>query len=304
MLLFILLFGVLFFVACGQFNKTSSQIPETVQIDTTNHPPKTENQFPDTAINISPINAKPYETRFSSLPDSLKIHVLWGIPYDKDSTDDYLIFRTQYALSYNNLKGVPNWASWELDSSWFGNSGRYKGKFITEFTLPDTFYKPGHDDYTNTGFDRGHVVQSHERSRSEADNKATFFMSNVMPQKPDLNRGVWLKFENFCKSLCVDSGYKLLIVAGGVYHQNNTLNNLGKIAIPDSCFKIVLTTKNTLSDIDSSTHVYAVMMPNIQGIRKDEWRKYSTTIRQIEISTGYDFFNELPKQIQEYLENK
>ncbi|MBX2984934.1 MAG: DNA/RNA non-specific endonuclease [Bacteroidia bacterium] len=291
----LLLLMIIFFVACGQFKPPLSETK-------TQH---SGNPTTDTVVSRKvPTHHNPYLITTSTLPDSVKIHVLWGTPYDADTSNDYLIFRAQYALSYNRFKGVPNWASWELDDTWYGTAGRFKGNFITDYTLPDSFYKPTHNDYTGTGYDRGHVVQSHERSRSPEDNKATFWMSNVMPQTPDLNRGVWLKFENFCKTLCLDSGYKLLIVAGGVYHSNTTLNKLGKVAIPDSCFKIVIASKNSLDNIDSSTAVYAVMMPNIQGIRKDAWQRYRTSIKQIEHSTGYNFFSEIPENLQNYLENK
>lgn len=45
--------------------------------------------------------------------DNVNINVALGIPTDSDTTDDYLIFRSQYVLSYNKNRNVANWVSWE-----------------------------------------------------------------------------------------------------------------------------------------------------------------------------------------------
>ena len=243
---------------------------------------------------------------FDSKDSLSRTHVVLGLPYDSDASVDYLIYRTQYVVSYNPKRGCPNWVAWNLSDYWYGETDRYTGNFISDPVLLKNMYQVKHNDYTKSGFDRGHVVRSKERSRNETDNKSTFFLTNIMPQTPDLNRGVWLNFEYYCEKLCTENHKQLFVYAGGVYHSNTTLNNKGKVAIPDSCFKIVLILdKNqTIKNINANTKVIAVMMPNTKGIRKDKWGKYITTVRRIENSTGYDFFSNIPIEIQNVIENK
>ena len=243
---------------------------------------------------------------FDSKDSLSKTHVVLGLPYNSDASDDYLIYRTQYVVSYNPKHGGPNWVAWNLSDYWYGETDRYTGNFISDPVILSSMYKVKHKDYTNTGYDRGHVVRSKERSRTEADNKSTFYLTNIIPQTPDLNRGVWLNFEYYCEKLCTENHKQLYVYAGGVYHSNSTLSNKGKVAIPDSCFKIVLILdKNqTVKNVTANTKVIAVMMPNKQGIRKDKWEKYITTVRKIEYSTGYDFFSKIPIEIQNVIENK
>lgn len=240
-------------------------------------------------------------------PDSqyipISVHVSLGLPKDSDSSDDYIINRRQYVLSYNKNLNVANWVAWELNASWFGDAER-GDKFYPDTSLPEGFYRVVTGDYTNSGYDRGHTVRSEERTIDDEDNRSTFLMTNIMPQTPDLNRGVWLNFEYFCQSLAQDSLKELFIYSGGVYHSGARINDL--VAIPDSCFKIVvvLDSGKALKDVNASTTIYAVMMPNIAGIRSVKWPVYATTVDEIERSTGYDFLNEVPKQIQAIIESK
>jgi endonuclease G len=234
------------------------------------------------------------------------VHTSLGVPFDKDTTDDYLIIRPQYVVSYSGSKGQPNWVASELNAAWYGDVERYEGNFITDNSLPTSFYKVKDGDYTNSGYDRGHLVRSEERTATVDDNKSTFIMSNVFPQTPDLNRGVWLKLEYECERLCKEENKELFVVAGGIFHSNKTLNDAGKVVIPDSCFKIVvvLDKGQTLANVTKTTKVIAVVMPNIAGIRTDAYSKYLTTVDRIEASTGYDFLNEISDSVEESIESK
>lgn len=234
------------------------------------------------------------------------VHTTLGVPFDRDTTDDYLIIRPQYVVSYSNRLGQPNWVASELNAAWFGEVERYEGNFITDNSLPVSFLKIKDGDYTNSGYDRGHLVRSEERTATVDDNKSTFLMSNVFPQTPDLNRGVWLKLEYECERLCKEENKELFVVAGGIFHSNKTLNDAGKVVIPDSCFKIivVLDKGQSLANVTSSTKVIAVVMPNIAGIRTDAYSKYLTTVDRIEASTGYDFLNEISDSVENEIEGK
>lgn len=207
------------------------------------------------------------------------VHTTIGVPFDGDTTDDYIIVRDQYVLSYNKFKGGPNWVAWELNREWMGDVDRYKGKFITDKSLPDEFYKVTHDDYTNSGFDRGHMCMSKNRSKNEEDNKSTFIMSGILPQTPDLNRGVWLNFEKFCNILVIKEDKELFIYAGGIYHSGSTIGK-GKVEVPDSCFKIVyvFNKKDKPYTKAKAEIVYMIIMPNIEGILNDDWQKYEKDV--------------------------
>jgi len=240
------------------------------------------------------------------IPKINSIHTALGVPLDNTPNDEYYIVRPQYVLSYNHTKGVANWVSWNLNKDWYGKAPRMTGNFLKDTLIPASMFSPEHHHYTNSGFDRGHLVRSAERTRTVEDNLSTFFMTNILPQTPDLNRGVWLNFERYCEQLCKEQNKELYIIAGGVYKSKKTIKNEGLIAEPDSCYKIVVILERGQgkANINQNTQVVAVMMPNKQGVRNEKWENYKTTVRNIEKQTGYDFLNLIPQSIQNVIENK
>lgn len=231
------------------------------------------------------------------------VHVSIGIPYDKDSSDDYRINRSTYYVSYNPTLNVANYVSYELNADWYGDVPRYPS-FITDTTLPQTMYRVKHEDYTNSGYDRSHLVASEERTRTVEENKSTFLFTNIIPQKPDVNQGVWNSMERWCETMCKDSSAQLYVIAGGVYTTKSKIKDV--VTIPDSCFKIVVVLKKGegLSSITKSTRIEAVMIPNKDGVRKDTWSTYKRSVDEIEQTTGYNFLDYVPSEIQKEIEAK
>jgi endonuclease G len=252
-----------------------------------------------------PVTTRPAPGPTRPAPASLNLAT--GDP--SDATDDpanknnYLLIKPQYALSYNNDKGEPNWVSWSLQASDIGDVER-QNNFHPEQTLPKGFNRVTPDDYTGSGFDRGHVCNSKDRTTTEADNSETFSMANMLPQTPDLNRHVWESLESYSRTLA-QQGNQLFIIAGG-YGSAKTIGRANKVNVPTNCWKIVLVLPAgaDITQASGSARVIAVDMPNTSGIAQDPWKKYVTTVRDIEQKTGYHFFSDLPQDVQDALKSK
>jgi endonuclease G, mitochondrial len=230
-------------------------------------------------------------------------HLLMGNPsLASTAPDNYLLIKPQYVLSYNQSKGIPNWVSWQLNQNWLGSADR-QNDFRQDTTLPKGFERITPDDYRGSGFDRGHQAPSADRTDNEADNSATFLMTNMIPQRPDLNRGPWEKLESYSREL-VREGKELYIIAGVTGEQKRLV---GKVSVPTKNWKVIVVLDRPGSGIDgvtSSTRVIAVNMPNRKGIKNSSWEEFSTTVDAIEKETGYDLLSNVPKKIQAQLERQ
>ncbi|MCP9495195.1 MAG: DNA/RNA non-specific endonuclease [Pyrinomonadaceae bacterium MAG19_C2-C3] len=214
--------------------------------------------------------------------------------------NQYLIQRPQYAVMYSLSLGTPAWVSWHLGFADLGSVPR--GDFATDTSLPSGFYRVRPEDYTNSGYDRGHMIPSGDRTATVADNDATFLMTNILPQAPDNNQGVWADLEIYCREL-VRAGNELYIVSGG----RGTIGTLaaGRINIPAYTWKVIVVLPagdRDLARIDVNTRVIAVDIPNTNGIRDVPWRTYRASVDQVEAVTGLDFLARVSQSVQSIVE--
>jgi DNA/RNA endonuclease G (NUC1) len=230
----------------------------------------------------------------------------FGVPTDADASNDVIIARKQYTLSYNPQRGGPNWVSWDLSASHLGSRNRcncYSADTALA-RLGYSQYMYSTVDYTGSGYDRGHMEPSADQTTTDGENATTFFMTNFLAQKHGLNAGPWENLENDLRD-SVKAGREAYIIAGGTFTNGvglGTVNNAGKIAIPDSTWKIVvmLPAGTGLANVTSASdvNVFAVNMPNVDAPGSNKWTDFRTTVAKIQTSTGYDFLSALPEAIQ------
>jgi endonuclease G, mitochondrial len=236
---------------------------------------------------------------------AVSVHLTLGNPSAATANaafpDNYLIVRDQYALAYQRDRGIPRWVSWHLDSSSLGSADRYSGNFITDTSLPVGWYRVTHDDYTNSGYDRGHMTPSADRSASDADNEATFILTNIVPQAPANNRGPWRVLEEATRDL-VGLGNEVFVISGGIGTRGTLAG--GKVTIPAATWKVLLALPagaNDVSRVTTSTTVIAVRMPNDDTVGSS-WQSYQTSVDCIEAQTGLDFFTEVEDTVETTIE--
>ena len=238
----------------------------------------------------------------------LPAHAVIGIAYqmqlgnpsnattDTNNHDHFLIQRTVEAIDYNDNLREPNWASWDLTTSDVGSSGR-SSNFYLDTNLPMGFYEVKPTDYSGSGYDRGHMCPSGDRTDNTTDNDLVFFMSNIIPQTPDNNQGVWENLETYSRTLA-SAGNELLIICGPNGFNTDRINAAGLVYIPSNVWKIIVVVTNgtgtALNRITTSTRVIAVNIPNISGIRSAPWTNYLVSVNQLQTNTGYTFFSALP----------
>jgi endonuclease G len=242
------------------------------------------------------------------LPEHLTLGNPSGATADANEPTNYLLLKSQYALSYHRDRGIPNWVSWHLDASWRGTAPR-QDDFRPDPELPAAWYRVGASSYSGSGFDRGHNCPSADRTRTVADNSATFLMTNMVPQAPRLNQQTWADLEDYCRTL-VGQGNELYIICGsygrGGTGANGFVNTLdqGRVTVPARCWKVVVVLSAGEGDarrVAATTRVIAIDAPNDNAL-STAWGTYRTSVDAIEAATGYDLLSAVPGAVQQVVE--
>ncbi len=222
--------------------------------------------------------------------------------------NNYLMVKGAYSMSYNRSRNIPNWSAWRLDSSWIGSAN--SGNFAPDTSLPAGWYQVTPTDYSEPIYDRGHMCPSGDRTITQPINDQTYLMTNIIPQLPANNQGPWVDFENYCRTLAA-SGNEIYIFSGGV--GNHTTIGASqdpdkRVVVPTLTWKVVLVMPNGNDDLTRasvrSTRAFGVIMSNVSITQASPWRNYRTTVDAVEYLTGYDFFNQIPKNTQEIIERR
>lgn len=259
-------------------------------------------------INIDDISVTVGAAESSTkLGAEVSVHTTLGLPgpADASSADRYLSVKAQYVLSYNGFRKVPNWVSWELNSSYLGSQSR-ANNFRPDGTIPSFVPQANLSDYSGSGFDRGHMCPSGDRTRSYTANSETFYLINMVPQAANNNRGPWEKLESYSRELA-QQGKELFVVSGGIFTDvSGTIGN--GVSVPDTTFKVivVLDQNEGAADVTNDSRVISVIMPNDNNRISigDDWRSYRVSVRDIEQQTELNFLSDVSTAVQDVVETR
>lgn len=163
--------------------------------------------------------------------------------------------------------------------------------YFLKFQQPDQTFE-----YDGFGYDRGHLAPSADFRWSETALSESYFYSNMSPQVADFNRGGWADLESSIRGyLYQHPETQLYVVTGGILQDGLPVieRSVNKVSIPEYFFKVVV-------DLDAQRGI-GFLVPNARLDYPLE--TYAVTIDEIELKTGLDFFNRLPKDVQHRLES-
>jgi endonuclease G len=234
----------------------------------------------------------------------VSIHTALGLPDCSGwgQAASWLLVRPQFVLSYNTQRKTPKWTSWKVEGADLGDAGR-ANIFFRDPLLPGGTPQAGNGDYVGSGFDRGHLCPSADRTATVTDNTATFVLTNIVPQTSQSNTGPWLSLENEVRTL-VRAGKHLVVIAGPIF--GATRQTIGNgVEVPVSMFKVavVLDGPPAVASVTSTTKVYAAIVPN-STVVSGSWRAFQVTPRTVELQTGLDLLSDVPRATQDLLEQR
>ena len=233
---------------------------------------------------------------------ALSAHTALGLP-DTSSVgalERWLLVKPQFVVSYDTVRKTPRWVSWRLDTSWLGTATRATS-FRRDPQLPTTAGQARDEDFRNSGFERGHLCPSADRTNTDPDNDATFVFTNVVPQTRASNGGTWATLEDEARDQA-RLGKTVFLVAGPVFGVTSQFVGAG-VPVPTATFKVAVIVDGPVASVTSATRVIGVLVPNTTSV-SGSWRAFRVSVRSIEQATGFDFLSDVPRAVQDVVETR
>ena len=201
------------------------------------------------------------------------------------------VCRAGYALVHASATRTALWVAERLEAAEVGGAEPRTNEFAPDPALPES-ERASPADYRRSGYDRGHLAPAADFSTSAEQMRESFYLSNIVPQVGEHNRGVWARLESHVRRLASTHG-TVFVITGPVFDARPPRIGAG-VAVPRALWKVV-------SD-PARGRAVAWLIPNQAGIAEDDWDRYRVPVRQIEAEAGLDFNPELPAAQQDALE--
>ena len=207
----------------------------------------------------------------------------YGAPHYKAQPGDQELCKTNYAVIHSCATKTPIAVMEFLTKEKIGGPAHRQDDFRVD---PDVTAdcQATLKDYAGNPYDRGHMAPAGNNTQSAAIMSESFFLSNMVPQVPNNNRGIWKQLETWERNW-VEEGRDLYIISGGIYDAGHLVIGNG-VGVPTRLYKIIF-------DKQKDTGI-AYIMPNAP-LPVGDLPKYQVTIKDVEKETGMNFNLTAPK---------
>jgi endonuclease G len=219
------------------------------------------------------------------IDDSCPQHVVWGAPQIKQEGNNQYLCRTGYAVNYNYQTKVAYFVTEVIKPELLvTKSVSRKDDFREDPQIPAQ-YRATLKDYQGAGLDRGHMAPAANFTYDAGVMSESFLLSNMMPQSPGNNRGIWKYLEENTRYWASKYGH-LNVITGTIFDANSQTMGNG-VKVPSFVYKIVIDPKRVKA--------IAFLFPN-QKLDPKMMEQYIVSIGEIEDYTGINFSPMMPEQ--------
>ncbi|WP_271273674.1 DNA/RNA non-specific endonuclease [Aliamphritea hakodatensis] len=221
--------------------------------------------------------------------NTLKPETRYGCP-----AADQILYNRFFTVGYSYYFRQAKWALEIVDPGQTDMDGVTRlNNFRPDFRIPPEF-RADLSDYSNSGYDRGHLVASADMDDTHVQNSETFLLSNMSPQASKLNRGKWRTLETAIRKLNqLENVVETYVITGPVFDYDSPIETVGQhddngveIPIPSHFFKCILA-----EQLNGRLKMWAFEMPNARA--DGELEAYQVKTSYIERRTGIMVWNNL-----------
>jgi len=229
-----------------------------------------------------------FNTTYAESLEGCEEHIKFGAP----SLEPVLLCRLGYALSHDADHKVPDWVAYHLTRDKILGIYPRSNNFRPDPDLPRG-ERAELKDYRRSGYDRGHMAPAAAMKWDYQAMSESFLLSNVAPQGPRFNRGIWRVLEKKVRDWTTQRG-ELYVVTGPVYAWNE-IETIGpdQVSVPSYFYKVIFDPVRI--------EAIAFILPN-QKLNSDDLPTFIVSVDQVEAETGLDFFSEIEDSVEDLVE--
>jgi len=215
-------------------------------------------------------------------------------------TAPIVVTRNEYTLGYSPDRRAPLWVCETLETVELDGTSQRRSSFPLDPLVPRLYQSPS-SVYTRSGYHRGHMAAASNQKGDQIAMDETFFMSNIVPQLPTYNSGIWKMLENWTRGWTLKTEEKLYVISGPIYSKLSSSFLPGTvIPIPTHFWKVLVARRGT-----KSWHALAFIIPHNDSHKAPyRWQSYQTSVDMVELVTGLDLLPGLSRTDEERIERK
>jgi len=229
------------------------------------------------ALVLASTAALAWNQRVPASLDSCKAHAPWGLPHVAGTIQP--ICRQAYLVGYDAAAKIPRFVMWTLTPSHALGCVARSNAFAADASIPGGATP---QDYAGTNYDKGHMAPDGDQSWDTQVEYESFLMTNMTPQAPALNRGIWKLLETSVRGWSVQLGHDFTTTSGALY--DNTDKRIGKgVVVPHAFYKIVI--DDATGQVAGWLFPHTAPYPNLGN----DLTKFRKSIAEIEKDAGVKF---------------
>lgn len=210
-------------------------------------------------------------------------HVLKGAPISKNiKTNNQYLCRANYAVHYRYDTRTAEWVAEHVTPESVTGKSKRRDDFRPDPEIPAQ-HRAELKDYVGAGYDRGHLAPAGNNTQNDAVMSESFLLTNMIPQVPNHNRGIWKQLETFVRDWVL-AGMDIYVVSGTVYEQGYKTIGDNQVGVPTHVWKVIVDRKEGKA--------IAFMLPHTALPVKD-LAKYAVSVATVEKMTGINFMPQL-----------
>ena len=223
-----------------------------------------------------------------------KAIVYGGVPQTGGLVTQRVLRNKAYIVGYSETLANPLWAAYRVvDLKRIPDSPPRPERFETD---ERTMARVAADDYTGTGYDRGHLAPNYAIAtrHGESAQRETFLMSNITPQRQALNAGLWKELEMKIATSYPARYGEVWVLTGPIFGPRPQKLG-GGVAVPDAFFKIVI------DETEGRLRTQAFIIPQ-ETPAGSAANAFIVSIDEIEQRTGLNFLHEIEDEAERAVE--